>query len=405
MRIALLTREYLPETSWGGIGSFYNAFAQDLLKAGHEVEVFTQTLAPTAKDGVVDGVRVHAVPPRFYGLGRPRGGEVGGMHGRHIGAFALALATAIQTRWLARHREQRFDIVEGHEHLGIGCRLGQKIETAVQVVRYHVAYDLLVRRGLEAWPSSRLVGQLEARSLANADLRIATTKFIDEETRQHFPGVPPADHIVPISHGVPQADLAIQATKEPVIAFVGRLSEVKHPRMMATAFKHLSDAGTPWRLEIAGADAPSPRGSTYWAEMQACLGTARDRCRYWGAVDRPKLFEILRRASVIAAPSAFESFGLAALEAMTFGCVPVVADHTALPEIAGEAGIVFQNGNEPAFLDALRQVTELTPREFANLSGRAAEQSKVYFGPDKLVECNIKAFEEALRMKRNSSDG
>ena len=45
MRVALVTREYPPETAWGGIGVFYSVFAAALARAGHDVEVFTPALA------------------------------------------------------------------------------------------------------------------------------------------------------------------------------------------------------------------------------------------------------------------------------------------------------------------------------------------------------------------------
>ena len=63
MRIALITREYPPETSWGGIGTFYVTFARALKEAGCDVEVFTQALShPSREDH--EGILVHRVVPR-----------------------------------------------------------------------------------------------------------------------------------------------------------------------------------------------------------------------------------------------------------------------------------------------------------------------------------------------------
>ncbi len=408
MRIALLTREYLPETAWGGIGSFYRTFATSLRDAGHQVEVFTQGLAQRATTDQ-SGILVHTVLPRFYLVGRPRGGELGGMFANRIGSFALALALAIRKAWIARHRTRPFDIVEAHEHLGIGSMLGRATAGAVHVERYHVAYDLLVRRRLEAWPTSGMVRWLERRSLDSADLRIATTHFIDRQTQLAFPGVPPADDVIPIANGISVSEPVRQEAKERLIVFVGRLSEVKRPAMMARAFARLvratASTETPWRLEIAGADAPCPRGDTYWAEMRTLMGNTAEHCRYWGPVDRPQLFEILRRARVIAVPSAFESFGLAALEAMTFGCIPVVANDTALPEIVGDTGAIFENGDEDAFVEALRTVTALPAGQLCQRSERASERSNTCFTGETLLRRNLEAFAEALRAKRGDSDG
>jgi len=408
MRVALLTREYLPETAWGGIGSFYQAFATSLRDAGHQVEVFTQGLKQRATTNQ-SGILVHTVLPRFYLIGRPRGGEFGGMHANHVGSFALALALAIRHAWIARHRAQPFDIVEAHEHLGIGGTLGRAATGAVHVERYHVAYDLLARRRLEAWPTSGMVRRLERRSLDCADLRIATTHFIDRQTQRAFPGVPAAQKVIPIANGISMTEPVRQEAKERLIVFVGRLAEVKRPAMMARAFARLARAtastAAPWRLEIAGADGPCPRGGTSWSEMRRLLGTAAEHCRYWGVVDRPHLFEILRRARVIAVPSAFESFGLAALEAMTFGCIPVVSNDTALPEIVGDTGVVFENGDEDAFVEALQAVTALPIERLRERSERTSLRSNTCFSGTTLLHQNLAAFEEALQAKRGEHNG
>ena len=60
-----------------------------------------------------------------------------------------------------------------------------------------------------------------------------------------------------------------------------------------------------------------------------------------GYLDRPKVFEVLKRSDYLIFPSFYEGFGLPALEAMAIG-VPVVCSNTAsLPEVVGDAGLFF----------------------------------------------------------------
>src|SRR5450631_1165519 len=85
MRIALVTREFPPDTSWGGIGTFYGHFAQALARAGCDVEVFCQSIsAERIEQGV--GYRVHHVLARC-GVGGPKtGGATAGNN--DLGLFA-----------------------------------------------------------------------------------------------------------------------------------------------------------------------------------------------------------------------------------------------------------------------------------------------------------------------------
>jgi glycosyltransferase involved in cell wall biosynthesis len=68
-----------------------------------------------------------------------------------------------------------------------------------------------------------------------------------------------------------------------------------------------------------------------------------------GYIDDPARQELYRRALVFVLPSIDEGFGIPALEALTVG-VPVIASNRgALPEVVGDAGVLF----DPADAEAL----------------------------------------------------
>jgi glycosyltransferase involved in cell wall biosynthesis len=72
LRIAFLTREYPPDTAWGGIASVYYTLAKALAKRGHEVHVICQAVE-RPRDYVEDGVTVHRVgtnPRRYSDIAR-----------------------------------------------------------------------------------------------------------------------------------------------------------------------------------------------------------------------------------------------------------------------------------------------------------------------------------------------
>jgi glycosyltransferase involved in cell wall biosynthesis len=358
VRIALVTREYPPETDWGGIGSFYAAFASALASQGHEIEVFSQGLA-TDRTEERDGILIHRIVPRKWLIGPRQGGDLGGMGVEHIGIFALSLAVAMTGRVALRHRVKPFDIVEGHEHLGINALLNVFGKSRFSSVsRYHTTYHSLVSRGLVDWPRSRLIYWLERMSIRSADARISASAYIERMTREDFPGVPPCDDIIPLlsDHLVHSDDLPFDR-RDKLVIFVGRLVPGhKSPELAAKAFAELAEEFPDWRMEFAGADMPAKDGGTCWQACERILSPYPGRYQYHGSLGQSALMDLYRRARIIQIPSRFESFGLVALEAMASGVVPVVADGTALPEVVGDCGIVFRNGSSDDLRAKLRQI-------------------------------------------------
>lgn len=88
-----------------------------------------------------------------------------------------------------------------------------------------------------------------------------------------------------------------------------------------------------------------------------------------GLVSRAELIELFRRASCLAFPSRYEGFGLPPLEAMASGCPVAAASSGSLPEICGDAAVMFDPndaaGVAAAILEARRSRGRLTPMGLA----------------------------------------
>ena len=68
-----------------------------------------------------------------------------------------------------------------------------------------------------------------------------------------------------------------------------------------------------------------------------------------------------RRAGVYVQASRHEGFGLAVAEGMLAGCVPVVLDVTAMPEVVGEAGVLISSQDPEEVADGVRRALDLGP--------------------------------------------
>jgi D-inositol-3-phosphate glycosyltransferase len=173
---------------------------------------------------------------------------------------------------------------------------------------------------------------------------------------------------------------------------------LKNPVDVALAFSRLADRFPEWRAEFAGQDITVGREST-WAACERILSRFPGRYRYHGALEPADLAQLYRRASILVLPSRFESFGLVALEAMSAGCVPVVTDGTALPEVVGDGGVVVQQGCIDRLTDEIAALI-MDPQRRHALSGRAVMRSTTWFSRQQVLARNLHMFEAVLAAHR-----
>jgi len=141
---------------------------------------------------------------------------------------------------------------------------------------------------------------------------------------------------------------------EPYVLFAGRLSSEKRPDVVLDAVRLLAEQGRPVRLLVAGS-----------GPMQERLerdSTGLD-VRFLGHVgDRLRLASLMARASVVAAPSPFETFGLTVAEAMSCGTPVVVADTSGGAELLAEGcGLAVP----PFATEVARAIDELLRRDLS----------------------------------------
>lgn len=402
MRIALITREYPPETSWGGIGTFYFSFANSLKKAGCDVEVFTQGLSNPSSEKQ-NGILVHRLLPRKRLIGKRSGGDLAG--NRSLGIFALSLAVEMLRGFSHRHRQLPFDLVEGHEHLGINALINIRHKKSLATVtRYHASYHTLVSRHFANWPRSSIIQNLERWGLLSTKYRISTSYFIDKITREDFPNVPSADAIIPLNVSIPKSlSLSSKVHREPLMLFVGRMAPgVKNPDMVAEAFVRLADRFPKWCVEFAGVDIHISPEKTMWEKCEEILTPYQGRFKYHKVLSRDQLNILFSRARIVVIPSKFESFGLVAQEAMAAGCVPVVADNTALPEAVGGAGIVFRNGSIDDLVSKLEHIMS-NEQDLELRSAECVRRIVEDCSEASITKMNLDFFAKAVKNKNRKS--
>jgi glycosyltransferase involved in cell wall biosynthesis len=193
--------------------------------------------------------------------------------------------------------------------------------------------------------------------------------------------IPPGLHVPePVTPGErEEARAALGLAPDATVALcLGRLDEFMDP---LTAVRAANTAGV--EMLVAG-DGPLE------AEVRSA---ARPNVRVLGYRDDPE--RLITASDVFVMPSLREGTSMALLEAMGRGLVPVVSDGLGMPDVVGEAGIVFSRGDQGALADALRGLAA-DPAERARLGAAARERMASAYSAELFLTRMRALFEELL---------
>jgi glycosyltransferase involved in cell wall biosynthesis len=176
---------------------------------------------------------------------------------------------------------------------------------------------------------------------------------------------------------------------EPICLMIGRLHEEKGHRYLFTALAELNRRGQRVTALLAG-DGPQRAQ----IEAQARAAGVLDQLRFLGR--RADVPELIALSSLVVLPSLAESFGFAALEAMSLG-KPVVAFATGgLAEVIadGESGLLVPQGDAAELAEAMNAV--LSSQELAQRLGQAGRKRVEQFTFQRMMEGYENVYDRVL---------
>jgi glycosyltransferase involved in cell wall biosynthesis len=232
--------------------------------------------------------------------------------------------------------------------------------------------------GLRAW-ASRWIMRRATRLATNSEYSLSE---IERNT--------PIDRarVRVIHHGVPDPVGEAPGSKEREALTVGAINRTTLVQKGQLPFVEAARLLPDVRFTFAGKWLD---GSVEWLRARA-----GDNVRFTGWLSDEDLHAAYRRAAVYVQASRHEGFGLAVAEAMLGGCVPVVMNVTAMPEVVGDAGVLIESQEPEAVADGVRQALELGP----DAARRARERILSEFPMERRRDGILGVVEEALERQR-----
>jgi glycosyltransferase involved in cell wall biosynthesis len=180
---------------------------------------------------------------------------------------------------------------------------------------------------------------------------ITNSRYSLEEIERNTP-IPP-ERVTVVHHGVPDPFGEEPGPKEREALTVGAIDRTTLVQKGQLPFVEAANELPDVRFTFAGK----------WLDdaVEELRAASPENVDITGWLSDEELHAAYRRAAVYVQASRHEGFGLAVAEAMLAGCVPVVMNVTAMPEVVGDAGVLIESQDPAAVAGGVRRALDMGP--------------------------------------------
>ncbi len=292
-----------------------------LLGREHEVIVLTGQLANTETEEEMGNYRTIRLPSRFYTAYNPP----------HIVTHGI----------LEKLNELGPDIVDFHYRWSGSYRKAMRRYRGGKVFTFHNTFG-------EGEGLMRALSTLNDityfRFLREFDRIVCVSEFIKRDLeRRGFP----SEMLESVPNGV-DAPERLKPVEGDFILFIGRLVRTKGLDYLIRAMRSVDH-----RLVIAGGGPEEKRLRKIVSE-----NGLSERVEIKGRVSEGEKHRLLNECKLFVFPSTWESYGIAAVEAMSYGKPIIASDVGGLPEVVRDAGELVPSRDETALAKAINELLE-----------------------------------------------
>lgn len=367
LRVAILS--YRSDPKVGGQGVYVDYLASALAETGAKVDVISGPPYPDLSGDVrlikLPSLDLYAQPNNGHYALRPRHllsltdtyEYFGHLSGKFVEPYTFGQRAYAH---LKRHADN-YDIVLDNQTLAHGVlRINEKLPLATMIHHPITRDRQLALDAAPDWKHRWLVRRwysfLKMQIEVAGKLPAITTpsEHSKADIVSEF-GVDP-DRVFPIPLGVDQTAFYprtdVQKSPARLITTASADVPLKGLHILVEAYAELRKSRPELELVVIG----KLREGQASKKIKA-LGL-EEHIQFKSNLSRGDLAREFAAATIAVTPSLYEGFGLPAAEAMSCGTAVVVTDGGALPEVAGDAGVIVGKGDAPALAGAIRDLLD-----------------------------------------------
>jgi glycosyltransferase involved in cell wall biosynthesis len=390
LRIAIVSREYPPETGFGGMATYARELSRGLAAQGHRVTVIASGRPAHGVDE--HGIEVTRIEPGLEGLPFER--RLGAGFAFHQAVFGFGLAALAQLRRLERRAGERFDVVDLADHAAEGL-IPALFAGRPSVVRLYTPASMLhdMRASLTERIHDDGLLVLEDALLRCADGIVGISRDLAARARTYF-GL---ERPIPFVPNPLDTDLFRPA--EPVgptrgrglrVVFVGRLETRKGVRTLFDALPRVLAEAPHLELRMIGADVEGFRA----VAVREGLGS---RVRFQDPVPLAELPRIYGAADLAVVPSHYDNSPYTCIEPMACGLAVVGTAAGGMPDYLehGVSGRIVPSRDPAALASAILGLAN-DPEERRRLGAAARRRTVRDYDYRAVAETTVEHYREAI---------
>jgi glycosyltransferase involved in cell wall biosynthesis len=367
LRIAIISREYPPDTGFGGIATFASHLARGLVELGHEVVVITLAKAEP-KTLSEEGIDIHRVKPLL------RDNDLG-LLGRAVPytRYVISTASALWQKFTELHREKPFDVVDSPELLAEGFFTSLS-KVAPLVIRLYTPHSKFIAEGLHNVSPSfdhQCVAMVERAAMLGADALTSPSRDLAEFVAQDLNYPLEKIRLIynPIDPTVfcPEGLCAIEPSADRLkVIFVGRLEERKGIKYLVHAIPEVLREVPNARFYIIGDDtntAAGQKSALFELKEYIRANSCESSVTFIPRVLLSELPAYYRSADVSVVPSVYDNSPYTCLEAMSCGRAVIGTTGGGTREylVDGESGVLVPPRDPDAIARELKKLLKNRP--------------------------------------------
>jgi glycosyltransferase involved in cell wall biosynthesis len=160
------------------------------------------------------------------------------------------------------------------------------------------------------------------------------------------------DHVTTLFHALVEPHANVNTKRVKQILYVGDVTKSNLKRKGLEYFLEYSNMNLDYRFVCIGKISD---------KMMRELSGRYERVQFAGFIEESELISYFKKSSIIFQLSRHEAFGLSVVQAMNYGCVPIVLrDSGALPEVISPFGFVLGYYNDIMISTLINDVEELS---------------------------------------------